>query len=395
MAEKPVKSNLFRFVTLRNPQLIEDKEKKTGFIFHPDEERSVFYAAIDGLEDRDKSNALDEASNVFSSSAYKTKAEARKPQEALYDFSTWLMRNKNNVSYKSVVANIGEARPQEPSDMFTVWDNLIYQTIKRTSVYVREACIQLLIANRFLTEFDAFSEDKPEDYSFSDDELEAFKRLANASVVISKNLFYDGEGTPAESTYPEKDAVAINSLESAVVAYNKVYYSKAKKELKKLKKTYDRDYNEAYSAALKAHNTQVENLIRSTKPTIVERVDELGNTTQIETYPNLKLPNFNFEYDVAVDDRYLARKVSDDTVTVFNALELDARADFSEILKTIDEELKATNKAQLKLKNKSKKKRIKVGGSTFKTGSPLHVHPYCFTAKFRLSVYGKESLVMH
>jgi hypothetical protein len=69
----PIKNNLFRFVTLRNPQLIDEESKNLGFIPHPDETQSVFYEAVKDLDDSQKQAALATVADSFV--AYKTRTE--------------------------------------------------------------------------------------------------------------------------------------------------------------------------------------------------------------------------------------------------------------------------------------------------------------------------------
>ena len=149
MAKQPLKANLFRFVTVRNPQLIETKgeDETPGFVFHPDPTKSAFYSAVKTLSDADKPAALKTVSDNFT--PFKTRTDVQKTYEKLYTFSSWLMRNKNALTYYSIQSNIGETSALTLKQEIKVWENLIYQTINKTSVYVREACIQLLIANKF------------------------------------------------------------------------------------------------------------------------------------------------------------------------------------------------------------------------------------------------------
>ncbi|WP_452600135.1 hypothetical protein [Pontimicrobium sp. MEBiC01747] len=150
---KEIKQNLFRFVTVRNPQLIDKKEGHPGFVFHPNESESVFFQAINGSSSGrtatpsapvTNKQKLETAANNFT--AYSTRKEIATINTALYAFSNWLMRNKNNLSYKLIQDNLNGATllDKEAKEDLLVWDNLIYQTIAKKSIYVREALIQML-----------------------------------------------------------------------------------------------------------------------------------------------------------------------------------------------------------------------------------------------------------
>ncbi|WP_299114941.1 hypothetical protein [uncultured Winogradskyella sp.] len=80
------------------------------------------------------------------------------------------MRNKNALSHVAISENINDAKELTSQDELVVWDNLIYQTIARSSVFVREALIQLLVANKF-------SESLTGDVTFTEDQEKQFIRF--------------------------------------------------------------------------------------------------------------------------------------------------------------------------------------------------------------------------
>ena len=121
--------------------------------------------------------------------AFKTRKEVKDDMSDLYKFSSWLMRNKNHLSYLSIRSNAEGINNLTTARILIVWDNLIYQTLNKESVYVREALIQLLIANQFLLAFKEFSTGLNDDVVFTEDQEKEFIRRANASVVINKDLF--------------------------------------------------------------------------------------------------------------------------------------------------------------------------------------------------------------
>ena len=183
---KTIKQNLFRFVTLRNPQLIDEKDKDFGFVFHPDDKYNKFLQKIVDVNEEERVKVLYDEAAQFS--PLKTRTETKAVNIKLYPFSSWLMRNKNKLSYMSIKENINGASALTEAQEFTIWDNLIYQTIEKKSVYIREALIQMLIANQFLKAFLKFSEGLDDDITFTEDQEKEFTRRAHASVVLSKSL---------------------------------------------------------------------------------------------------------------------------------------------------------------------------------------------------------------
>ena len=52
METKPIKTDLFRFVTLRSPQSISHGKRDVGFIEHPNPEASHFIGTLAAETDR-------------------------------------------------------------------------------------------------------------------------------------------------------------------------------------------------------------------------------------------------------------------------------------------------------------------------------------------------------
>ncbi|WP_456437419.1 hypothetical protein [Psychroserpens sp.] len=392
MAEKPVKANLFRFVTLRNPQLIEEKDKEPGFVIHPDESSSPFYSAVEGKPDEDKPVLLQAVSDNFG--AFKTRTKLKDTYKDLYYFSSWLMRNKNALTYKSIVDNINEAVELTSSEEIeSVWENLIYQTVNRTSVYVREACIQLLIANKFLAEFLQFADGKDVDYEFKEEELKDFTRRAHAKVVIS-NVLFSSEKSSEKPKHRSSSKSDLHEIAITGAEYNRVQYEKAITELKKIEAQFKKDNREAYETALVAHQASVKSLIDATTPTIVEITDEFGNVTSVKTYPDLELPVFDFDEKTVIDDKYLLDKVSEDTINILKTNQLDGFTDFSNIYSGINKLKKDELNIIFKSKQALKPKPVTVRGASFRTGSTPAVAPYCFSSALQVSATGNTIIGM-
>ena len=76
MKKKPSKANLFRFVTLRNPQLLSTEEKKRGFVFFPSAQKSesAFLNDIDDEEENDQNEEkVEDAGDAFGGKTKKAK----------------------------------------------------------------------------------------------------------------------------------------------------------------------------------------------------------------------------------------------------------------------------------------------------------------------------------
>ncbi len=387
----PIKSNLFRFVTLRNPQLIDEEAKNVGFIEHPDKTQSVFYEAVKDLEDSQKRAALQTASDAFT--AYKTRTEVRTAFSTLYTFSSWLMRNKNDFSFVSVLENTTGVQAFTAAEEITVWDNLIYQTVNKESVYVREATIQLLIANRFLRDFLALSATVASDYVFSEEELKRYKRKAHSSVVISKTLFVNE--TTSTSTNGNVDTKKFDTDLDNLLAKDSIEKYKAlTEELKKVEQAHIKETEVLYKAAEATHKADVENIITNATPTYYDRKDDAGNTiSRVKTYPDLVLPEFTFDDSLSLDESFLKQKLTADSWNLMNEQGLDVYNEFSDLYNAINIKSKKAYETVLNHQIAKKGKTVKVGGVTVNLAKTATTSN-CFTAVYTQLPTGEQGILM-
>ncbi len=401
MSKKPIKSSLFRFVTLRSPQLVEDKD--TGFVAIPDapshdvKAGSVYYTAVDGITDEAaRKTALKNA--VFT--PLESRAAAKAVNADLYAFSSWLMKNKNYLSYKSISDNLSAAYLADDTapydddisltlaDEITIWDNLFYQTIHKTSSPIREACIQILIANKFMAAFKAYHDlftGGEGEIVFTEEDENQFIKRANASVVISKEVLLSNESdnNQTEEALPKTTVNFLRNELEAFLAENAVAdYQIALEEIEKEEALYDTKNKEAYDAALATYNASVATAFSTTKTTDAE-----GKIV----YPGLDLPTFSPPAKATLDFQDASGEIvqrsggdptsflSDETKNILSEDAFKYIDNFADATKVIKELIsKEENKASNKIKNS--KKVVKIGGSTLKL-DPIDIigsAKYCY-----------------
>lgn len=145
---KPIRTDLFRFVTFRTPQLIADEKKPFSFIYHPDPEKS---AILKGLDTDD----IDEArkhvrQRAKSYKAINTVGEIKELAPELYRFSQWLARSRNTLTFEGLQSFLPEIKALSATTAVKVWDNLFYQFLAKNNAAIRQVCIQLLIADHVI-----------------------------------------------------------------------------------------------------------------------------------------------------------------------------------------------------------------------------------------------------
>jgi len=361
-----IKNNLFRFVTLRNPQLIAEKDKPLGFIYHPDElvkpaeQQSKFYKETNGLEGDAKNAALTSVNDSIS--GFSKKSEVKDFNEKLYSFSSWLMRNKNALSYTEIKENINGAEVLSPQDEIQIWDNLIHQTITKSSVYVREALIQVLIANKFLSHFLKFSEELTEDIVFTEDQEKEFIRCAHASVVISKKLLMQATNKPSVSNSRSNNK-QLKRLKTLMEAkYDVVVLKKLEKELKEAQASYKIQEHSDYKKAFEAHQAAVDEILARGANKLVDKWDaEKQVHIKVESFEHDPLPEFNYEKAQEIDVKQLEAQLSPLSLQYLTANKLDTLTTYDAIFKQIKTFAKQHSDKVNRLKPKANKNVVKRG----------------------------------
>lgn len=136
---------LFRFVSLRNPNLAENSERNLRFIYRP-KEIVGFFDDVNSNNGEIKLQALRNLANLFSPNAIKTVATLEEGE-----FSELLKIGKNtSLNKKLTSTELKSAKDyysklvQNTQGISLLWDNLIYQYITQNNFYVKEAIAHIL-----------------------------------------------------------------------------------------------------------------------------------------------------------------------------------------------------------------------------------------------------------
>ncbi len=247
---EPIRTDLFRFVTIRTPQLISQNKKELGFIYHPAPDKSFF------LKETQDATSLQKARNIVMKltegfPGVRNYQVIRAINTSLYDFSSWLTKNRNMIDPDKLQSNVQPLALLPQSDLILLWDNLFYQTLARDAPHVRQASIQMIVANNFLqtikkeklSELAAALIDTPRLPLPPDVEKRKqllIKRLANAKVVIPKVFSTTREReNPDAIVKPQYTSGVFTSLgtvhDNAVIGRQVANLQAVKTELKELK----------------------------------------------------------------------------------------------------------------------------------------------------------------
>ncbi|CAM1362006.1 hypothetical protein [Tenacibaculum xiamenense] len=388
MSKKPIKSNLFRFVTLRGPQTIEEKNLEIGFIKFP-EGQSSSNKALTAVETVTTEQGREQALLNAYSSNFKpldTRLQVKKEYTSIYEFSMWLARNKSALTYKDIhdnfpytkqldglvekIAYKGQVFKDPEHDL---WNQLFYNTINKKSIEARDLLIHLLIGLGFIKEFIDFQPSiLPKDGSpiFTDEEKKEFERRANASVVIPKEVVLSAKGENTDNIRLSKIAsdylTKVSKTDKA--SERSKQYKLALKELEKNQEIYQKTEKLRYDQALENHNIAVEDIKNAAVPTVeVIRDAKTGFQRVSKTYPNLELPKFTFTKNpeiLRVVGTNATSQFSEETNVILNSSEFEVYTSFNEISRKLKQEIKKENEIILN-HSLNDQKELNINGERF------------------------------
>ncbi len=330
-----MKTDLFRFATLRTPQLISPRMKKVGYLEHPEITESFFLKSIANIDDIEK--ARKKVRDIHSNfNASKSVNSIKKINEQIYEFSSWLMLNKSSLTKTEVLEkkdNINEL--DLPLQVF-LWDNIMYQIITKESAYIRQACIQMLVASNFIKLTKDEDEVKKTAKEINiprlplppevDRQVDLYlRRLANAKLIIPQALTVKKEDKVNEKYQPKHDFEYIEAdFEKSYFLHKVSFLEDIKSELTSLNKEYKKDYGAALKKAMDDHDKIVENINKKYFDKIkikgqnaeVKKNSNAGVSRELDPDDKLFLtyPEFKFEFVPPLSAKYVKGKLNTPTL---------------------------------------------------------------------------------
>ncbi|MDC8006034.1 hypothetical protein POV27_18425 [Aureisphaera galaxeae] len=376
MAKEPIVSTLFRFVTTRNPKLLSKTERERGFVYYPSNEKSNSHFLIDLEDEKDpdtRRTMLEGRTATYNGLSKRSTVEAVKPD--LYEFSHWLMENKNTLTIDQVGSRL--AAPTLPtlttSQLITLWDNLHYQILTKKSAAVREAIIRMIVADNFLKKDDSRTA-LAEKLINSDEELQ---RLAHAYVVIEDGVLNNHasrNNAPIGQTTTQKQFGTLNKqLESFEAKQKLDTLREVKKELKGRVEVNEQENRDAYAQAVTTYDSALKTAYDNATKSVDSQTGEI-------TYTNLVLPTLNYTPASIFDSNNLQGKVGDTTLNIFNKIVAEGVNNEELLFKKLNEEVQRQSELYRKGTKKSTRS-ILFNGSMIKVGAPaIPVNSYSASA---------------
>ncbi len=324
------KTNVFKFVALRNPEKPDSESLSRSFVVHPAIESSAF--VTEGSDIHKKSNLTDLKKLSAEFTSIETIKEIDGVTPALVEFADWLSRNKKSIDESTVNIKAEGLEPLAEETLLNVWDQLFYFIIENKSEYLREELLKLIIANHFI-------ENKgDEKLVTADKELQL---LAKASVVIPKVVLAKAnKKAPANvDTYGPQ---ITNFIDAEELEKKMLLYKEAIHELGKI----NRNYNTSLSSA---------------KIDLPEDLPELEEGTEVSV-SNEDITTLKANVANPLLKENLTVKVSENTLKVADELNLYVEKDPVSAIQLIEHAMKDAQRDILSTK-KLYSKTIVAGGS--------------------------------
>lgn len=304
MSNDTSKQTLFRFVSLRNPQLTETKEKNLGFIFRPEGVEGHFDKAIESNKDSKKMEALQKAATNFEVDA-RFQSEKKLENSNFADLlkigrkisknQTLSSEELDNVKnyYLGLSSFAEQATSDIIADLEVLWNHLIYQTVTQKDFYVKEAIIQILKAIHI-----GFVQTLNQDEELLEiNENDFIKKALTAKVVLPSYLFIDGRNKEDDNQSASVSKILTvneSNVSNAYISFdpfaNKLSPAANRKLSNLAKKTQETNIAKTAKSKLESLKTELEKVSDFYKKeynealNIAQQQNDLANRTALKDY---------------------------------------------------------------------------------------------------------------
>lgn len=325
---------LFRFISMRNPQLTETKKENLGFI-HRSGLNTAFDQAVSNRVGISKLQALENQCRSFSSPF--TEKDLENSQYAT------LLKIGRKITKKEVLSNDDLSKTKSAyssgqMDLGKLWDNLIYQVVTQKDFYAKEALVHILKALHVgYVQTLALTDDLRK---INGSDLVA--KALNAKVVMPKELFVEEEisgsstasriasSETSEISQKTQERIKTDAQKDLVVTQallKKEQLEKLNKELEKIQKSYHNTLSKEYQAAYDDYMSKYQ-YQREESAKILEEINYLTEQKASEEeirklYDQLKgleVPPFEFSQQNEINIYELQKKLSPESFELFMSL---------------------------------------------------------------------------
>jgi len=362
----PATQTLFRFVSLRNPQLAKTKGN-IKFIFRQENYTGVFDELLKQWAGSGKSK-IDFLTEKVKSTDFNFGYIKRTESEIESWFGNFYTSSKNLITNGSlpidevngligIINTYNEDKDKREEVFGGLWDSMIYQVLTQENFYVKELLTQILQTIHYAKNYTTISLE-----TNAEKKKEKQKELATAKVVIPDFLFVDSATVPTvqqnrdftvgASAVGSNDAikgananrvqeqniensVAVDATylptesmlkrqKVALASYEKAQLEDLKKELAKAQNIYRKQYSKAFDLASKDYQNLIKPLyddydqsLLEVEATFTEEMTAAAKKLALSQVAKPEVPEFQFEFRRERDVSFLQNKLSETSLMSF------------------------------------------------------------------------------
>lgn len=368
VVSNPATQTLFRFVSLRNPQLADTSEKNLGFIIRPNGIGGIFDTQIENWASHPKTTIkfqeLEAAAAIFETTDVKFNKE-KDVEKLNYDYYTLGKSLVNDKVLDQELLNrmINATDKINNTSLSSLWNNLIYQVVTQKDFYIKESIIQTLKAVHYVEVYKKAGADKlkentnqaknakvvlpaklfVEDAPVEDEEDNIF--TVDKTVIGSEDKITGGsdaariiEGNaPRSLSVMQESRLKVNAeknLQVTTALLKKDMMQSLKIELEKLQKYYNQAYTKAYNNAYAEYREIAQpiidsnnDLIEDLEATFDENTTEAAKKAAYKQLVLAEVPKFEFTYKNEINFTDLQAKLTPESFNIFLELFTEYDAD--------------------------------------------------------------------
>jgi hypothetical protein len=390
---------LFRFVSLRNPQLTETKDKNLGFIHRPKGATGIFDTAVAGRPAKaSKFGEMKRAASGFSNLGFESE---KKIEEGVFRDLLIIGRKLSKKEtldsndwtyvtdyYKNLINTNKELTAQGVQTFSLLWNNFIYVIVTQGDFYIKEAISHILMAIQLGF---ANNQDLADQEIIKVNGEKPLEKAMDGKVILPTSLFSEdtetsfspSSRTSEDSSTPVLSTKTIQRLEAEARAsltadkaiHRKEALEKLNTELEKLQKKYHKSryqtYQEEYSRYMGENRERLDIYERKLAEIESKITPETTEEEKIHLYDSLKeyeVPSFEFSYKNEIDLQDLQAKLSPESFDLF--VELFSEFDAEKVSK-----VPTTERVQLLSGNT-----LKIGNETIMLDDEVQTYSDALTA---------------
>ncbi|MDW9381028.1 hypothetical protein [Chryseobacterium sp. JV558] len=339
--------SLFRFVSLRNPQLTEIKDKNLGFIHRPKGVSGIFDTAVAGRPSKTlKFAAMKRVAGEFNNVGFESEKKIEEgafkdllvigrklSKKEILESTDWAFVTEY---YKSLVNTNRQLNAEGVAIFSQLWNNYIYQIITQGDFYIKEAISHVLMAIQLGF---ASNQDLTDQEIIKINGEKPLEKALDGKIILPTILFSEDTETvssvssrAAGASEPALGARTIQRLESEARAslvaskaiHRKQSLSKLNSELEKLQKKFHKSrhqaYQDAYSRYMEENKERLEIYDRKLAEVDSKITPDMSEEEKERLYSTLKeyeVTPFVFTYKNEINLEDLQAKLSPESFDLF------------------------------------------------------------------------------